>query len=73
MDSDPHHHAVCVSTEHHDTLAGPDPVYFVQGTTPHDPYPADGLRNLISIEGAIAYLTKRLTEEVPALPLAPVG
>ena len=72
-DSDPHHHAVCVSTELRDELADPDPVYFVQGTTPHDPYPADGLRNLISIEGAIAYLTQRLTEEVPALPLAPVG
>lgn len=72
-DSDPEHHAVCVSTEHHDTLAGPDPVYFVQGTTPNDPYPADGSRNLISIEGAVDYLTQRLTEAVPALPLAPAG
>ena len=72
-EDEPQHYAVHVSTEHHDALAGPDPVYFVQGTTPNDPYPADGLRNLISIEGAVAYLTQRLTEEVPALPLAPEG
>lgn len=63
------HHVVYVSTRLDPEKTERDPVYVVCGATPHDPYPADGEEDLVSLEGAVAYLTQRLTETIPPPPV----